>query len=168
MLVVAGDDFGCLRLFNYPCDKEGKAVCKTYTGHSASVTNARFTLNDEYVLCSALLGWAFGRSGGRWTGGFCVWLAVCLLCCAAEISHRGVWYVKAPRVTVTIISHHLHHHHHNNNGNDDDDDDGGGATAANDDDISVLRRCRGSCPTNNWTSPRTCDSDTPALCDSEW
>jgi len=49
MLVVSGDDFGYLRLFNYPCDKEG-AQCKAYKGHSCRVSNALFTLNDEYVV----------------------------------------------------------------------------------------------------------------------
>ncbi len=49
MLVVAGDDFGGVRLLNYPCLDDG-ALSKRYAGHAGGVTNARFTLNDEYVV----------------------------------------------------------------------------------------------------------------------
>lgn len=49
MLVVAGDNFGNLRLFNHPC-LEQDALHRTYRGHASSVTNTRFTLNDEYVV----------------------------------------------------------------------------------------------------------------------
>ena len=47
--LVTADDFGKVKLFNYPCVKRG-ASDKTYRGHSSHVTNVRFSFDDEYVL----------------------------------------------------------------------------------------------------------------------
>jgi len=48
-LVVTADDFGKLKLFNYPCLTKG-AAHHEYRGHSSHVTNARFTGNDTHVI----------------------------------------------------------------------------------------------------------------------
>eukprot|EP00968_Pinguiococcus_pyrenoidosus_P009904 scaffold770_cov255-Pinguiococcus_pyrenoidosus.AAC.57 len=47
--VATADDFGKVKLFNYPCPHAG-ASDKTYRGHSSHVTNVRFSANDEYLL----------------------------------------------------------------------------------------------------------------------
>eukprot|EP00636_Phaeomonas_parva_P008104 CAMPEP_0118868616 /NCGR_PEP_ID=MMETSP1163-20130328/12066_1 /TAXON_ID=124430 /ORGANISM="Phaeomonas parva, Strain CCMP2877" /LENGTH=2540 /DNA_ID=CAMNT_0006803335 /DNA_START=188 /DNA_END=7810 /DNA_ORIENTATION=- len=47
--VATADDFGTVKLFNYPCAAPG-ASDKTYRGHSSHVTNVRFSANDEYLL----------------------------------------------------------------------------------------------------------------------
>ncbi|XP_047458383.1 echinoderm microtubule-associated protein-like 6 isoform X2 [Mugil cephalus] len=47
--VVTGDDFGLVKLFDFPCtDKFAKH--KRYLGHSAHVTNIRFSHQDKYVI----------------------------------------------------------------------------------------------------------------------
>ncbi|XP_029927079.1 echinoderm microtubule-associated protein-like 6 isoform X2 [Myripristis murdjan] len=47
--VVTGDDFGLVKLFDFPCtDKFAKH--KRYFGHSAHVTNIRFSCDDKYVI----------------------------------------------------------------------------------------------------------------------
>uniref|UniRef100_A0AAQ4RNR3 EMAP like 6 n=2 Tax=Gasterosteus aculeatus aculeatus TaxID=481459 RepID=A0AAQ4RNR3_GASAC len=47
--VVTGDDFGLVKLFDFPCtDKFAKH--KRYLGHSAHVTNIRFSHEDKYVI----------------------------------------------------------------------------------------------------------------------
>ncbi|XP_041941967.1 echinoderm microtubule-associated protein-like 5 [Alosa sapidissima] len=47
--VVTGDDFGMVKLFDFPCpDKFAKH--KRFLGHSAHVTNIRFTSGDRYVI----------------------------------------------------------------------------------------------------------------------
>ncbi|KAJ8250799.1 hypothetical protein COCON_G00227210 [Conger conger] len=47
--VVTGDDFGLVKLFDFPCtDKFAKH--KRYFGHSAHVTNIRFSFDDKYVI----------------------------------------------------------------------------------------------------------------------
>ncbi|KAM9770291.1 LOW QUALITY PROTEIN: echinoderm microtubule-associated protein-like 6 [Menidia menidia] len=47
--LVTGDDFGLVKLFDFPCpDKFAKH--KRYFGHSAHVTNIRFSCDDKYVI----------------------------------------------------------------------------------------------------------------------
>ncbi|XP_077381859.1 echinoderm microtubule-associated protein-like 6 isoform X9 [Festucalex cinctus] len=47
--LVTGDDFGLIKLFDFPCaDKFAKH--KRYSGHSAHVTNARFSCHDKFVI----------------------------------------------------------------------------------------------------------------------
>jgi microtubule-associated protein-like 6 len=63
--LVTGDDFGFVKLFKYPCSEKGvrkcnsnvlysqtslKAEFKSYKGHSAHVTNVRFTFDESYVV----------------------------------------------------------------------------------------------------------------------
>ncbi|TRY96368.1 hypothetical protein DNTS_033743 [Danionella cerebrum] len=47
--VVTGDDFGLVKLFEFPCS-EKFAKHKRYFGHSAHVTNIRFSYDDKYVI----------------------------------------------------------------------------------------------------------------------
>ncbi|KAM9364927.1 echinoderm microtubule-associated protein-like 6 [Pholidichthys leucotaenia] len=47
--VVTGDDLGLVKLFNFPCT-EKFAKHKRYLGHSAHITNIRFSHNDKYVI----------------------------------------------------------------------------------------------------------------------
>uniref|UniRef100_A0A671R5K6 HELP domain-containing protein n=1 Tax=Sinocyclocheilus anshuiensis TaxID=1608454 RepID=A0A671R5K6_9TELE len=47
--VVTGDDFGLVKLFDFPCS-EKFAKHKRYFGHSAHVTNIRFSYDDKYVI----------------------------------------------------------------------------------------------------------------------
>ncbi|KAL6102152.1 eml6 [Pungitius sinensis] len=47
--VVTGDDFGLVKLFDFPCT-EKFAKHKRYLGHSAHVTNIRFSHEDRYVI----------------------------------------------------------------------------------------------------------------------
>uniref|UniRef100_A0A4W5P4Z4 EMAP like 6 n=1 Tax=Hucho hucho TaxID=62062 RepID=A0A4W5P4Z4_9TELE len=47
--VVTGDDFGLVKLFDFPCI-ERFAKHKRYFGHSAHVTNIRFSYDDKYVI----------------------------------------------------------------------------------------------------------------------
>ncbi|XP_048842779.1 echinoderm microtubule-associated protein-like 6 isoform X2 [Brienomyrus brachyistius] len=47
--VVTGDDFGLVKLFDFPCT-EKFAKHKRYVGHSAHVTNVRFSYDDKYVI----------------------------------------------------------------------------------------------------------------------
>ncbi|XP_071235743.1 echinoderm microtubule-associated protein-like 6 isoform X1 [Salvelinus alpinus] len=47
--VVTGDDFGLVKLFDFPCT-EKFAKHKRYFGHSAHVTNIRFSYDDKYVI----------------------------------------------------------------------------------------------------------------------
>ena len=42
--MVTGDDFGFVKLFKYPSYKHKSGYVK-FIGHSAHVTNARFTLS---------------------------------------------------------------------------------------------------------------------------
>lgn len=48
-LLAAGDDFGQVRLFKYPCIAK-KPAMKQYSGHSSHVANVRFTPDGEYLL----------------------------------------------------------------------------------------------------------------------
>ncbi|KAJ3613029.1 hypothetical protein NHX12_019285 [Muraenolepis orangiensis] len=47
--VVTGDDFGMVKLFDFPCP-EKFAKHKRFLGHSAHLTNVRFTNGDRYVV----------------------------------------------------------------------------------------------------------------------
>ncbi|OCT79280.1 hypothetical protein XELAEV_18026090mg [Xenopus laevis] len=47
--VVSGDDFGLVKLFDFPCT-DRFAKHKRYFGHSAHVTNVRFSHDDKYVI----------------------------------------------------------------------------------------------------------------------
>ncbi|XP_030627441.1 echinoderm microtubule-associated protein-like 6 isoform X2 [Chanos chanos] len=47
--VVTGDDFGLVKLFDFPCP-EKFAKHKRYFGHSAHVTNVRFSHDDKHVI----------------------------------------------------------------------------------------------------------------------
>ncbi|GCB61884.1 hypothetical protein scyTo_0014405 [Scyliorhinus torazame] len=47
--LVTGDDFGLVKLFDFPCT-EKYAKHKRYFGHSAHVTNVRFSHDDKYVI----------------------------------------------------------------------------------------------------------------------
>ncbi|GLD62631.1 echinoderm microtubule-associated protein-like 6 isoform X1 [Lates japonicus] len=47
--IVTGDDFGLVKLFDFPCT-EKFAKHKRYLGHSAHVTNIRFSHDDKYVI----------------------------------------------------------------------------------------------------------------------
>ncbi|XP_037602711.1 echinoderm microtubule-associated protein-like 5 isoform X2 [Sebastes umbrosus] len=47
--IVTGDDFGMVKLFDFPCpEKFGKH--KRFLGHSAHLTNVRFTNGDRFVV----------------------------------------------------------------------------------------------------------------------
>ncbi|XP_029642851.1 echinoderm microtubule-associated protein-like 6 [Octopus sinensis] len=48
-LLVTGDDFGLVKLFRYPCFRKGSKFRK-YTGHSAHVTNVRFSHDKQRVI----------------------------------------------------------------------------------------------------------------------
>ena len=48
-LVATGDDFGLVKLFNFPANKKNAAFL-TFHGHSAHVTNLKFTFNDRYLV----------------------------------------------------------------------------------------------------------------------
>ncbi|KAK3093757.1 hypothetical protein FSP39_019782 [Pinctada imbricata] len=47
--LATGDDFGLVKLFEFPC-QEKHAAFKEYFGHSAHVTNVRFTSDDRYLI----------------------------------------------------------------------------------------------------------------------
>ena len=47
--IVTGDDFGKVKLFKYPAAKE-KAGFTQFLGHSAQVTNVRFSFKNEFVV----------------------------------------------------------------------------------------------------------------------
>ncbi|XP_071162130.1 echinoderm microtubule-associated protein-like 6 [Mytilus edulis] len=47
--LATGDDFGYVKLFDFPC-RDKHAECKKYGGHSADVTNVRFTADDKYLI----------------------------------------------------------------------------------------------------------------------
>jgi len=49
---VTADDFGFVKLFNYPCPVE-KAAFQKFSGHSSHVTNVTFSKNaksQQYVV----------------------------------------------------------------------------------------------------------------------
>ena len=47
--VVTGDDFGLVKLFRFPSLKKG-AKFRKYVGHSAHVTNCRFSTDKTHVI----------------------------------------------------------------------------------------------------------------------
>ncbi|XP_016101621.1 echinoderm microtubule-associated protein-like 5 [Sinocyclocheilus grahami] len=47
--IVTGDDFGMVKLFDFPCP-EKFAKHKRFLGHSAHLTNIRFTSGDRFVV----------------------------------------------------------------------------------------------------------------------
>ncbi|XP_046338524.1 echinoderm microtubule-associated protein-like 6 isoform X1 [Haliotis rufescens] len=48
-VAVTGDDFGLVKLFRFPCLKKG-AKFRRYVGHSAHVTNVRFSADRHHVI----------------------------------------------------------------------------------------------------------------------
>ncbi|XP_064600933.1 echinoderm microtubule-associated protein-like 6 [Liolophura sinensis] len=64
---VTGDDFGLVKLLRFPCLKKG-AKFRKYVGHSAHVTNVRFTNDKTYVISTggadhAIFQWKFYQDG---------------------------------------------------------------------------------------------------------
>lgn len=47
--LATGDDFGFVKLFDFPCS-EVNAPHKSFVGHSAHVTNVRFSFDDKYLI----------------------------------------------------------------------------------------------------------------------
>ncbi|XP_060573407.1 echinoderm microtubule-associated protein-like 6 [Ruditapes philippinarum] len=65
--VVTGDDFGLVKLFKFPCLKKG-AKFRKYVGHSAHVTNVRFSNDKQRVISTgggdhAIFQWKFLPAG---------------------------------------------------------------------------------------------------------
>lgn len=52
-VIATGDDFGFVKLFKFPSTQK-YSKCKSYNGHSAHVTNVRFTADGQYLLS---IGW---------------------------------------------------------------------------------------------------------------
>lgn len=48
-ILATGDDFGFVKLFEYPCKQRG-AEFKKFAGHSAHVTNVRFNFDDTFLI----------------------------------------------------------------------------------------------------------------------
>lgn len=66
-VMVTGDDFGLVKLFRFPTLKRG-AKFRKYVGHSAHVTNVRFTHDRRYVVSvgggdHAVFLWRFNPEG---------------------------------------------------------------------------------------------------------
>ncbi|XP_037543112.1 echinoderm microtubule-associated protein-like 6 isoform X2 [Nematolebias whitei] len=62
-VLVTGDDLGLVRLYRFPCLRKG-AKFKKYVGHSAHVTNVRWSYDQQLVLTTggadhALFQWRF-------------------------------------------------------------------------------------------------------------
>lgn len=49
-VVATGDDFGLVKLFQYPSAGTSPAEARTYLAHASHVTNCAFTKNDMYLL----------------------------------------------------------------------------------------------------------------------
>ncbi|XP_033734062.1 echinoderm microtubule-associated protein-like 6 [Pecten maximus] len=47
--LATGDDFGFVKLFEFPCSDK-QVQHKSFVGHSAHVTNVRFTYDDKYLI----------------------------------------------------------------------------------------------------------------------
>uniref|UniRef100_A0A8B9KL60 EMAP like 6 n=1 Tax=Astyanax mexicanus TaxID=7994 RepID=A0A8B9KL60_ASTMX len=68
-VLVTGDDFGLVKLFRFPCLKKG-AKFKKYVGHSAHVTNVRWSHDHQWVLTTggadhSLFQWRFLPEGSH-------------------------------------------------------------------------------------------------------
>ncbi|RDD40098.1 Echinoderm microtubule-associated protein-like 6 [Trichoplax sp. H2] len=66
-VLVSGDDFGLVKLYRFPCVKKG-AKFKKYVGHSAHVTNVRFSHDKSRVITvggadHAIFQWRFLPDG---------------------------------------------------------------------------------------------------------
>ncbi|XP_057714633.1 echinoderm microtubule-associated protein-like 5 isoform X2 [Corythoichthys intestinalis] len=48
-VLVTADDYGLVKLLRYPCIKKG-AKCKKYLGHSAHITNVRWSHDYQWVI----------------------------------------------------------------------------------------------------------------------
>jgi len=48
-VLATGDDFGFVKLYEYPT-KGKDAKCKKFNGHSAHVSNVRWSYNDQYLI----------------------------------------------------------------------------------------------------------------------
>ena len=48
-IIATGDDFGFVKLFDFPALQKN-AKCKKYAGHSAHVTNVRWTKSDNFLV----------------------------------------------------------------------------------------------------------------------
>ncbi|XP_065657214.1 echinoderm microtubule-associated protein-like 6 [Hydra vulgaris] len=48
-LLATGDDFGLVKIFQYPVLMRG-AKCRTYKGHCSHVTNVKWTCDDRFLL----------------------------------------------------------------------------------------------------------------------
>ena len=49
--LVTGDDSGFVKLFaQFPCIESNPNNHKKYVGHSANVTNVKFTYDDQYLI----------------------------------------------------------------------------------------------------------------------
>eukprot|EP00794_Sanderia_malayensis_P020047 gene20047-22014_t len=67
-IIVTGDDFGKVKLSRFPCIKKG-GKSRRYVGHSAHVTNVRFSCDSSYVISTggadhAIFQWRFVPEGG--------------------------------------------------------------------------------------------------------
>lgn len=67
-VAVTGDDFGKVKLFRFPCVKPGSKF-REYTGHSAHVTNVRFSFDERTVITTgggdnAIFQWRLESSDG--------------------------------------------------------------------------------------------------------
>lgn len=64
---MTGDDFGLVKLFDFPCT--GKhAKFKEHVGHSAHVTNVRFSCDDRFLVSTGgddtgVFVWRYGTEG---------------------------------------------------------------------------------------------------------
>eukprot|EP00049_Salpingoeca_infusionum_P015006 m.287561 g.287561 ORF g.287561 m.287561 type:complete len:1929 (-) comp15790_c5_seq3:4131-9917(-) len=73
-ILATADDFGFVKLFQYPTT--GKhAKCKKYMGHSAHVTNVRFTAGDSHLISigggdTGIFVWAYGHGQEISQGGY--------------------------------------------------------------------------------------------------
>ena len=66
--VATGDDFGKVNLVRFPCTRKG-AKSRTYVGHSAHVTNVRFTGDQSRLLSTgggdqSIFQWRLDTGGG--------------------------------------------------------------------------------------------------------
>ncbi|EGR31702.1 hypothetical protein IMG5_103460 [Ichthyophthirius multifiliis] len=48
-VLIAGDDFSNVKIFQYPCDFQYTSFIK-YSGHSSHITKVRFAYEDQYVV----------------------------------------------------------------------------------------------------------------------